>query len=190
MANIDFKLPKGFTAEDSESNESFDFKLPAGYKVEDVTSNRLAMKASVSGSQLDTPQPDESIDPEKAVTYNRRLLAKGDRIAQQGKDPRDGASNLTKYLYPTTPIGAATASSLEGAAIARGALAGGKAAMAVTPPVLPFIGPFGKPVAGVLGAIGGGMLASKGITSLESAADQVFGTNIATARQQQRQQQP
>jgi len=90
----------------------------------------------------------------------------------------------------TSSLGAFGASALESAAATPGVLVGARAGSAVMPPVLPFVGTLSKPVGGVVGGVVGGFLASQGITSLESAFDEVFGTDITGTRKQQMQEHP
>ncbi len=115
--------------------------------------------------------------------------------------PVEGAGGAAFGVYPkpgmqpmkegeTTSLGAAGAAAAESIAATPGALLGARAAMAVTPPVLPVVGPFAKPVAGVAGGIAGGILGSMGVTSLEAAVDDAFGTDIIATREQQRREHP
>ena len=90
----------------------------------------------------------------------------------------------------TSSAGAFAASAAESIAATPGVLAGSRAAMAVTPPVMPYVGTLAKPIAGIVGGIGGGILASMGIKSLEQFADTVFGTNIVGIREQQQKESP
>ena len=80
--------------------------------------------------------------------------------------------------------GAFGSSYLESVGATPGALVAARAAMAVPQPV------WSKPVSGFLGAIIGGYLSSKGITSLEGVVDEVFGTNIVKTREKQKQEYP
>jgi hypothetical protein len=91
---------------------------------------------------------------------------------------------------PTTSLGSFGAAAGEGAVTARGAIAGARAAMAVTPPILPFVGPFAKPTAGIVGGVGGAILANYGIKNIYQLADNVFGTNIEATREAQQRQNP
>jgi len=83
-----------------------------------------------------------------------------------------------------TQAGAFAASALESAGATPGALVGARAGMAFPQPF------WAKPVTGVVGGFVGGYLASKGITSLESAFDKVFGTKVVETRKQQQEQFP
>jgi hypothetical protein len=90
----------------------------------------------------------------------------------------------------TSTLGAFAASAGEAIAATPAALAGARGAMALTPPVLPVVGPFAKPIAGIAGGVAGGILGSMGVTSLEGAIDDVFGTDILGTREQQRRESP
>ena len=90
----------------------------------------------------------------------------------------------------TSSLGAFGASALESVAATPGALLGARAAMAATPTVLPIVGGFAKPIAGIAGGITGGILSQMGINSLEDAIDKTFGTNIVSTREQQRRENP
>ena len=91
---------------------------------------------------------------------------------------------------PTTSLGSFGAAAGEGAVTARGAIAGARAAMALTPPILPFVGPFAKPIAGIVGGVGGAILTNYGIKNIYQLADSVFGTNIEATREAQQRQNP
>jgi hypothetical protein len=115
--------------------------------------------------------------------------------------PVEGGGGAAFGVYPkpgmkpmkegdTSTLGAFGAAAGEAVAATPVALAGARAAMAVTPPVLPVVGPFAKPIAGIAGGIAGGVLGSMGVTSLEGAVDEVFGTNILSTREQQRRESP
>lgn len=91
---------------------------------------------------------------------------------------------------PTTSLGSFGAAAGEGAVTARGAIAGARAAMALTPPILPFVGPFAKPIAGIVGGVGSAILTNYGIKNIYQLADSVFGTNIEATREAQQRQNP
>jgi len=121
--------------------------------------------------------------------------------ARSASAPVEGSSGAAFGVYPkpgmkpmaerdTTTLGAFAASAGEAIAATPVALAGARAAMAVTPPVLPVVGPFAKPIAGIAGGIAGGILGNFGVTSLEGAIDDVFGTDILGIREQQRRESP
>ena len=91
---------------------------------------------------------------------------------------------------PTTSLGSFGAAAGEGAVTARGALAGARYAMAVTPPILPGVGPLAKPVAGIVAGVGTAILTHYGIKNIYQLADSVFGTNIEATREAQQRQNP
>lgn len=91
---------------------------------------------------------------------------------------------------PTTSLGSFGAAAGEGAVTARGAIAGARYAMAVTPPILPFVGPLAKPIAGIVGGVGSAILTNYGIKNIYQLADSVFGTNIEATREAQQRQNP
>ena len=105
-----------------------------------------------------------------------------------GMYPRPGMKPMGEG--ETSSLGAFGASALESVAATPGALLGARAAMAATPTVLPIVGGFAKPIAGIAGGIAGGIAAQMGINSLEDAIDKTFGTNIVKTREQQRRENP
>ena len=121
----------------------------------------------------------EDVAPSKPVAFK----PPSDAIVE------DVTSNKNEQIT-TSGLGSFSAAAAEGVGIARGALLGAKAAMSVTPRSLPYVGVLAKPIAGVVGGVGGGILASVGITSLEQFADTVFGTNIVATRKAQQEQHP
>ena len=121
-----------------------------------------------------------AFDPTTATLDTKETTSSG------GFDPSTAKPDDIK----TTSFGAGLASAAEAVAATPGVLAGARAAMAVTPPVLPIVGPFAKPIMGIAGGVAGGMLASVGINSLEQLSDSVFGTNIEATRKKQRQEHP
>ena len=121
-----------------------------------------------------------AFDPTTATLETKETTSSGDF------DPSTAKPDDIK----TTSLGAGAASAAEAVAATPGVLAGARAAMALTPPVLPIVGPFAKPIAGIAGGVAGGILASMGINSLEQLSDSVFGTNIAATRKQQQQKHP
>ena len=95
-----------------------------------------------------------------------------------------------KKEITTTAGGTFARSAAESAAITPAALYGFRTGFALTPPVLPVVGPFAKPIGGVVTAIAGGLLGAEGIDSLEGFADSVFGTNIRATKKQQQKEYP
>ena len=90
----------------------------------------------------------------------------------------------------TTALGVLATRYPEAAAAARGGLATARLAAAVTPPVLPVVGPFAKPIATVAGGLVGAYATSMGINSLEEEVDKLFGTNIIGLKRQQEKERP
>lgn len=116
-------------------------------------------------------------------------------------DDSDVTSNTDEQRIETTTLGSAAASGAEAAlavpAVLTGAGAGariggafGLGVGAVFPPIAPFSGIGGTIVGGITGAIAAGMLAEKGIHTIEEAVDQNFGTDIVKTRLAQQQQHP
>ena len=111
----------------------------------------------------------------------------------------EGKSGAAFGMYPKPKMGPGTdatglsafaSSAIEGALATPGVLLGARAGSAIMPRVAPFVGLWSKPIGGIAGGIGGGILANLGISSLEKFADSVFGTNIAQVREEEQQQYP
>ena len=117
-------------------------------------------------------------------------------------DDSDVTSNAPEQKIETTMLGSAAASGAEAAlgmpAVLAGAGAGARvggiagAALGSAVPVLGTAtgGITGTIVGGITGAIAAGMLAEKGIHTIEEAVDQNFGTDIVKTRLAQQQQRP
>jgi len=115
--------------------------------------------------------------------------------------PVEGSGGAAFGVYPkpgmqpakegdTTALGVIATRYPEAAAAARGGLAVGRLAAAVTPPVLPVVGPFAKPIATVAGGLVGAYATSMGINSLEEEVDKLFGTDIIGLKRRQEEQRP
>jgi hypothetical protein len=154
----------------------------------------------------DFGQDDEVVSKPAAATTKSSWGSNDDVVtptapATSASAPIDSGGGAAFGMYPkpgmkpmqpgeTSSAGAFAASAAESVAATPGVLAGSRAAMAVTPPVMPYVGTLAKPIAGIVGGIGGGILASMGIKSLEQFADTVFGTNIVGIREQQQKESP
>jgi hypothetical protein len=106
-------------------------------------------------------------------------------VGSSSGEPAKAASSV-----PVTQAGTFARSYGEAAAATPGALLGARAGFALTPPVLPIVGPFAKPIGGIAGALIGGVASSLGINSLEQMVDNVFGTNIIKTKEEQQKQFP
>jgi hypothetical protein len=143
----------------------------------------------------DWGQNDEVVTPAKTVAPAAKQTSswgQDDEVVTKpaAKETKPGfleksmADYTKKQEERVSGAGAFASSYLESVGASPAALAGARAGMAIPQPV------WSKPVTGVVGGIVGGYLASEGITSLESAVDKVFGTNITGTREKQRQEYP
>lgn len=148
--------------------------------------DEVVSKPSVSTAKSSWGSDDEVVSSTPTASASVPIEGRGG--AAFGVYPKPGMKPMKEG--DTSTLGAFGAAAGESIAATPGALLGARAAMAVTPPVLPVVGPLSKPIAGIAGGIAGGVLGSMGVTSLEGAVDEVFGTNILATREQQRQEHP
>ena len=148
----------------------------------DFGQNDEVVSKSVAAPKSSWGGDDEVVTPSApATSASAPIDSRGG--AAFGMYPRPGMKPMGEG--ETSSLGAFGASALESVAATPGALLGARAAMAATPTVLPIVGGFAKPIAGIAGGIAGGIAAQMGINSLEDAIDKTFGTNIVKTREQQ-----
>ena len=135
-------------------------------------------KATATPKQSSWGQDDEVVtkptDVQPAAQGTKPRLSISGEMAAYQKDEAKNVKASEAFL----------ASGAEAAGATPGALAGARAGMAIPQPT------WTKPITGIVGGFVGGYLASKGITSLESAFDSVFGTKVIETRQQQQKEYP
>ena len=154
----------------------------------------------------DFGQDDEVVSKPAAATTKSSWGSDDDVVtptspAKSASAPVEGESGAAFGMYPkpgmqpskegdTTALGVLATRYPEAAAAARAGLATGRLAAAVTPPVMPVVGPFAKPIATVAGGLVGAYATSMGINSLEEEVDKLFGTNIIGLKRQQEKERP